>query len=180
MPASRGRPSLATKEAVYPVQSEVSGLDLYITNFVWGGLQRTTNETDSYGIYGIPDWHTLRAQGNLSLGRGYDYPHIFTMYWGMYRVAKYHPEITTALPAAVYLQRAYGTAAALFNNNNFAGGGQAYNIGLMNELVLIDIINELQATGQTADGVEPAFPLAAEGQLLCRRERQPFWLGVFV
>ena len=40
---------LATKEAVFPVQSEVSALDDYITNFVWGGLQRTTNETDSYG-----------------------------------------------------------------------------------------------------------------------------------
>ena len=149
--AGESRPAfMAGKDALYPVQSEVSGLDLYITNFVLGGLQRTTNETDSYGIYGIPDWHTLRAANNLSLGRGYDYPHIFAMYWGMYQVAKYHPEIQTALPASEYLQRAWGTAMALFNNN-FAGGGQAYNTGLMNELVMIDIINELQATGQTTE-----------------------------
>ena len=68
--AGESRPAyLATKEALYPVQSEVSALDYYITNFVWGGLQRTTNETFSYAIYGVPDWHTLRTANNLSIGQ---------------------------------------------------------------------------------------------------------------
>ena len=61
--AGESRPAyLAEKEAVYPVQSEVSALDYYITNFVWGGLQRATNETYSYGIYGVPDWHNSAHQ----------------------------------------------------------------------------------------------------------------------
>ena len=145
--AGESRPAyLAEKEAVYPVQSEVSALDYYITNFVWGGLQRTTNETYSYAIYGVPDWHNLRTNNSLSIGRGYDYPHIIVMYYGMYRVAKYHQEITTALSANEYLQRAWGTAMAMWSY----GGGQATHIGLMNELVIPDVIDALQAEGMTS------------------------------
>ena len=145
--AGESRPAyLAAKEALYPVQSEVSALDYYIMNFVWGGLQRATNETYSYGIYGVPDWYTLRTENNLSIGRGYDYPHIIAMYYGMYQVAKYHPEITTALSADTYLQRAWGTAMALWSY----GGNQATQVGLMNEVVIPDLINDLQAEGMTS------------------------------
>jgi hypothetical protein len=144
--AGESRPAyLAAKESVFPAQSEVTALDNYIQYFVWGGLQRATNETYAYGIYGVPDWHTLRTNNNLSLGRGYDYPHIFEMYYGMYLVAKYHPEVTTLLTAQNYLQRAWGTAMALWT----FGGGQATHVGLMNELVIPDIIDALQAEGMT-------------------------------
>jgi hypothetical protein len=144
--AGESRPAyLAEKEAVFPVQSEVSALDYYITNFVWGGLQRTTNETFAYGVYGVPDWYTLRANNSLSIGRGYDYPHVFDMYFGMYRVAKCHPEITTALSAQEYLQRAWGTAMAMWSY----GGSQATQVGLMNELVISDILDALNAEGMT-------------------------------
>ena len=75
--AGESRPAyLAEKVAVFPVQSEVTALDYYIRYFVWGGLQRTTNESSSYGVYGVPDWNNLRTNNTLSLGRGYDYPHI--------------------------------------------------------------------------------------------------------
>jgi hypothetical protein len=145
--AGESRPAyMGEKEAVFPLQSEVTALDNYIQNFVWGGLQRATNETSAYGIYGVPDWHNLRTNNNLSLGRGYDYPHIFVMYYGMYRVAKYHPEVTTYLTAQNYLQRAWGTAMALWT----FGGGQATHVGLMNEVVIPDIIDALQAEGMTS------------------------------
>jgi hypothetical protein len=145
--AGESRPAyMAEKESVFPLQSEVTALDNYIQTFVWGGLQRATNETSAYGIYGVPDWHTLRTSSNLSLGRGYDYPHIFDMYYGMYKVAKYHPEVTTFLTAQNYLQRAWGTAMALWT----FGGGQATHVGLMNELVIPDIIDALQAEGMTS------------------------------
>jgi|GEM_PF-753751 len=145
--AGESRPAyLAGKESVFPVQSEVTALDYYITNFVWGGLQRTTNETASYGIYGVPDWHTLRTNNNLSIYRGYDYPHIIAMYYGMYKVARFHPEVTTVLGAQEYLQRAWGTAMAMWSY----GGGQATQIGLMNELVIPDVIAALQAEGMTS------------------------------
>ena len=144
--AGESRPAyLAVKESVFPVQSEVSALDYYITNFVWGGLQRTTNETFSYGVYGVPDWHQLRTNNNLSIGRGYDYPHIIVMYYGMYQVAKYHPEVTTVLSATEYLQRAWGTAMAMWSY----GGGQATQVGLMNEVVIPDLLDSLVAEGMT-------------------------------
>ncbi len=66
--AGESRPAfMAVKEAVYPVQSEVTSLDHYIQPFVWGnglvgGLQRTTNESSSYGVYGVPDWKTNPPQ----------------------------------------------------------------------------------------------------------------------
>lgn len=145
--AGESRPAfMATKEAVFPVQSEVTALDYYITNFVWGGLQRTTNETDSYGIYGVPDWHQLRTNNNLSIGRGYDYPHIIVMYYEMYRVAKYHPEVTTALTADQYLTRAWGTAMALWSY----GGSQATQVGLMNEMIIPNVIAALNTEGMTS------------------------------
>ena len=66
---------LSSKLAVYPVQEEVDALEYYVEHFVWGGLQRTEDETYSYGIYGIPDWKTLREnaskgpEGKLHLWR---------------------------------------------------------------------------------------------------------------
>jgi hypothetical protein len=136
---------MGEKLAVYPVQSEVTSLDNYITNFVWGGLQRMTNESSPYAIYGINDWHQYRTNGTFNFGRGYDYPHIAVMYYGMYKVAKYHPEISTYLPAVEYLRRAYGTARACWT----FGGTQATHVGLMNEVIISDLLSDLHREGLT-------------------------------
>jgi len=149
--AGESRPAyMGEKESVYPVQSEVSALDLYITNFVWppgptGGLQRKTNETYSYGVYGIDNWEQLRASDTLSLGRAYDYPHIVDMWLSMYRVAKYNPQITTAWAATNYLEAAWGTALALYT---VAGAGPS-TPGLMSEVVFPDLLDALQNEGMT-------------------------------
>src|SRR5215475_13904260 len=63
----------------------------------------------------------------------------------MYRVARYQPEVKTLLSAQEYLARAHGTAMAMFSY----GGGQATQIGLMNEVVIPDVIDALQAEGMT-------------------------------
>ena len=150
--AGESRPAyLGEKESVYPVQSEVSALDLYITNFVWppgstGGLQRKTNETYSYGVYGIDNWYQLRQAGTLSLGRAYDYPHIVDMWLSMYKVAKYNPQITTAWAATNYLEAAWGTALALYT---VAGAGNS-TPGLMSEVVFLDLLTALQNEGMTS------------------------------
>jgi hypothetical protein len=154
-----GKPAfLAAKNAEFPVQSEVDALDYYIEHFVWGGLQRTTVETYSFGIYGIPDWRTNRQssdpdrKGQLHLWRIYDYPHVVVMYFGMYRVAKNHPEIKTALGAKEYLQRAYGTAAAMYTvPHEVWSNWSAFGTGFYNEVVIVDLIDELQSAGMTAE-----------------------------
>jgi hypothetical protein len=147
---------LAAKNADFPVQSEVEAMDYYLRHFVWGGLQRTTNETYSYGIYGIPDWKKNRestntgAGGQLHLWREYDYPHVLVMYEAMYRVAKYNPEIKTALTAREYLERACGTANAMVVVPGEVDGGGFNGTGFYNELVFLDIIRELEDNGLKA------------------------------
>jgi hypothetical protein len=147
---------LAAKNADFPVQSEVEAMDYYLQHFVWGGLQRTTNESYSYGIYGIPDWKINREStntgegGQLHIWREYDYPHVLVMYEAMYRVAKYHPEINTALTAREYLERAYGTADAMVLVPGEVDGGGFDSTGFYNELVFLDIIRELEDNGLKA------------------------------
>jgi hypothetical protein len=153
-----GKPAyLASKNAEYPVQSEVGALDYYINHFVWGGLQQTTSEPYPFGIYGIPDWKTNRESvdpgrnGQRHLWRIYDYPHIILLYHSMYRVAKNHPEIKTALPAIEYLRRAYGTAVAMFTVPMQIERWSAYRTGLYNELVIPNLIDDLKTAGLTAE-----------------------------
>ncbi|HEX5222961.1 MAG TPA: DUF5695 domain-containing protein [Verrucomicrobiae bacterium] len=151
-----GKPAfLAAKNAEFPVQAEVDALDYYITNFVWGGLQQTTAEPYPYAIYGIPDWKTNRESadtgrnGKRHLWRVYDYPHVIQMYFAMYRVAKDQSQIKTALTVREYLQRAYGTARAMFTVPFEIERWSAYGTGFYNELVIVDLIAELDATGMT-------------------------------
>jgi len=131
----------------------VTAMDYYLEHFVWGGLQRTTNETYSYGIYGIPDWKKNRDStntgegGQLHIWREYDYPHVLVMYEGMYRVARYHLEIKTALTAREYLERAYGTANAMVVVPREVDGGGYNGTGFYNEVVFLDIIRELEDNG---------------------------------
>ncbi len=153
-----GKPAfLAAKNAEFPVQAEVEALDYYIRHFVWGGLQRTTEESYPYGVYGIQDWKRNRdsndpgRNGRLHLWRVYDYPHVVLMYFSMYRVARDHPQIRTALAAGEYLRRAYGTAQAMYTVPMQIERWSAYGTGFYNELVIVDLMAELEAAGMKAE-----------------------------
>jgi hypothetical protein len=146
---------LAAKNAEFPDAGELAALDEYIEHFVWGGLQRTTEETYPYGIYGIQDWKRNRdsddpgRNGKLHIWRCYDYPHIVLMYHSMYRAAKAAPHIATKLPADEYLRRAAGTAIAMFTVPREVEGWSAYGTGFYNELVIVDLLRDLVAAGMT-------------------------------
>lgn len=145
---------LASKNAEFPSQSEIEALDYYIEHFVWGGLQHTTDETHSYGIYGIPDWKTNRdssdpgPKGKLHIWRCYDYPHIIVMYFSMYKIARDFPGIRMKLDRAAYLERAYGTAIALFTVPMEVVHWSPYTTGYYNEVVIPQLIEELDAVGK--------------------------------
>jgi hypothetical protein len=148
---------LASKNADIPDQSEVDAVDYYIDRFVWGGLQRTAEETYTYGIYGIPDWKTNRTgdgigdrprtEGPMHIWRPYDYPHIFLMYYSMYRVARHQAHIKTRHPTRVYLERAAGTAIGMFTIPLAVIDWSAYETGFYNELVIPQIIDALMEEG---------------------------------
>jgi hypothetical protein len=141
---------LASKNAEFPVQSEVDALDYYIQHFVWGGLQRTTDETYPYAIYGIQDWKRNRdsedpgRNGRLHIWRCYDYPHIIVMYFNMYgrrKITQIKPP-TQGVP-----ERAYGTAGDVRPSMEVVGD----STGFYNEVVIVDLIASLEAAGMTAE-----------------------------
>ena len=145
---------LSSKNAEFPIAAEVEALDYYIEHFVWGGLQRTTEEKYSYGIYGIPDWKQNRdssdpgTKGKLHIWRCYDYPHIIVMYLSMYKIARDYPGMKMKLDKATYLERAYGTALAMYTVPMEVTKWSAYQTGFYNEIVVPQLIEELDLAGK--------------------------------
>ncbi len=146
---------ISSKQVLDPVQEEVSAIDDYIEYFVWGGLQQTTEEPYPYGIYGIPDWKKLRdsedpgVRGRLHIWRIYDYSHIALTYYNMYRVGMDYPGIKTRLAPLEYLERAYGTACAMFTIPVELDDWNAVKTGLYNERVIPWIVDALRENGKS-------------------------------
>ena len=137
-----------------PDASAAQALDLYVEHFVWGGLQRTEDETYPYAIYGIPDWHCLRnspdpgKKGQMHLWRIYDYPHLILMYHSLYRIRKQRPDLPLSRTADEYLERAYRTAVAMFTIPLELDEWSAFETGLYNELVIENVISDLGLEGK--------------------------------
>ena len=154
-------PFVAAKNVEYPDAREIEGLEHYISRFVWGGLQRSDQESYPYGIYGIHDWKTNRESpddgpgGKRHLWRIYDYPHVILLYLSMYRIARDYPGLCKAVTAAEYLQRAYGTALAYFTYPLQLSNWSPYKTGTYNELVIEELLEELEvaARGDQARGL---------------------------
>jgi len=160
-------PFLAAKNVFYPNQKEIESIEYYIENFVWGGIQRKdTEKPNPYGVYGTPDWKTNRDslkrsmnandvnKDKMHIWRSYDYPHIMMLYFEMYKLAKLHPEMTHYLNKEGYLERAKETAKAYFKYPyEILPWYETYKWGCYNELLIVDLIAELEKTGdkQNAD-----------------------------
>jgi hypothetical protein len=147
-------PYVAAKNAAYPSPDEIEAVEYYIENFVWGKLQCTDQEPFPYAIYGIPDWKVNReSQPSEREGwtghvwRVFDYSHVINLYWNMYRVAKYYPDLTKYLVSDGYLERAFGTAKAYFTIPLQTANWSALDLGNYDELVIPDLIEELYAKG---------------------------------
>lgn len=144
---------LSSKLVESPVAEQIAALDHYVEHFVWGGLQRTEDESYAYGLYGIPDWHALRTSndpdiaGNLHLWRIYDYPHIALMYYNLYRIARLYPDVPLSQDAQTYLIRAAQTLIAMFTIPLELDNWSAFGTGLYNELVAEDILSALETEG---------------------------------
>jgi hypothetical protein len=146
-----GKPAfIAGKNIVYPDQGEIDSVEAYIRKYVWGGLQQTEKEPFPFGVYGIPNWKELRdspkddSSGKRHLWRIYDYPHVILMYYNMYRVAKSYPQMVHYLDKDGYLQRAYGTAMALYTYPEHLGDWPPYSTGTYNELVIPALVRALE------------------------------------
>jgi len=73
-------------------------------------------------IYGIPNWKVNRDSKPADrdgwtehVWRVFDYPHIVMMYYHMYEIAKYYPDMVSYLDKDGYLDRAYNTAMMYYD-----------------------------------------------------------------
>lgn len=157
-------PFVAAKNVVYPDSAEISSLEYYLKNFVWGKLQRTDMETPyPYGVYGVPNWHVSRDSALHSLvfpndnramqiWRAYDYPHIIKLYYHMYEIAKNTPQLTSYLEAVEYLERAFQTAVAYYKYPyEIWSWFDTYKWGIYNEWIILEVIAELEKYGRQQD-----------------------------
>ncbi|MCX7974279.1 MAG: DUF5695 domain-containing protein [Candidatus Aminicenantes bacterium] len=147
-------PFVAGKNVDYPMRQEIEAVEYYLKNFVWGKLQMTDKEKYPYAIYGIDNWKKNRDSGPQDrdgwiyhVWRVFDYPHVIHLYWNMYRVAKFYPELVSYLDKEGYLERAYGTAMAFYTVPEQVAGWSANDVGNYDELVIADLIEELYAVG---------------------------------
>jgi hypothetical protein len=146
-------PYVASKNAVYPSQDEIEGVECYLKHFVWGGLQCTDQEKYPYAIYGVPNWKVNREsefddqRGKARIWRIYDYSHIILLYFQMYRIAKHYPGMVRYLDKNGYLLRAYHTTEAFFRFPLEIIKWSPYGTGLYNELIIPDVIDALVEEG---------------------------------
>lgn len=163
-PALCKAPYVAAKNVWYPNRKEIEAVEYYLERFVWGGLQRTSSETPyPYGIYGTPNWMVnrdpvLRAGvknqnlDKMNIWRSYDYPHIIMLYYHMYQIASYYPDMVSYLDADGYLERAWQTARAYFiYPYKILPWYDTYKWGCYNEVVIEELITALEEKGRVEE-----------------------------
>ncbi|HXH05117.1 MAG TPA: DUF5695 domain-containing protein [Vicinamibacterales bacterium] len=154
--AGNARPAfIASKNVFFPDREEIASLELYISRYLWGGMQMTDRERYPYAIYGIPNWWANRQSadpgrnGRAHVWRIYDYPHIVLLYYRMYQIARRYPRLVEHLDAARYLERAYRTAVAYWTVPLEVERWSADAVGTMNESIVPELIEALEAEGRT-------------------------------
>ena len=153
--AGNARPAfIASKNVFFPDQKEIDSLELYISKYLWGGMQMTDKEKYPYAIYGIPNFKANRASadagrnGQAHVWRIYDYPHIVMLYYRMYHIAKFYPAMVKHLDAPTYLERAYRTAVAYWTVPMAVEKWSADAVGTMNEAFIPELIDTLEQEGK--------------------------------
>ncbi len=145
-PGNAHAPFLAGKNVRFPVQAEIDALEYHIEHYIWGGLQYTDTELSPYGILGVPNWQYNRENDPAHYWRVFDYPHIAMLYYHMYEIAKYYPDMVHYLDKEGYLDRAYRTALKYFQ----VADGWGYIVGTYNEVTYVNLIESLRQEGRYA------------------------------
>jgi hypothetical protein len=149
------------KELVQPDKAQVDKLSRFVDHTLWGNIQYNTGQ-QKYGVkksvfYYQPDsvakgtysesinWHTWSAwnhQAANDIGRSYNYPHVASAHWVMYRLARYHDGLITGHTWDWYLDNAYQTTMAMVQKAPYYA-----QFGQMEGNVFFDILMDLKAEG---------------------------------
>ena len=106
---------LAGKNAYYPDAQEIHALDEFIENFLYGKLQDKENYQVLNSLIGLREGSWRRWD---YVWRIYNYPHVYNVYYQMYRITKWHG-IKTSREPLEYLDLAYNTALASYLDSTY-------------------------------------------------------------
>lgn len=157
--------ALAMKEFLEPNPEEVAKLEQFVDGVVWGGLQYKDG-AEQYGVrkslfYYQPDqlpagfyrsdlnwtsWTSWNREASEAVDRSFNYPHVASAYWALYRLARNHPGLVTNHPWQWYLHQACETGLAM---TRFAPYYTQF--GQMEGDVYLYILEDLKREGMTAD-----------------------------
>jgi len=170
--------ALAMKELGEPNQEEVSKFEQFIDQTLWGHLQYKDGPKQ-YGVrkslfYYQPDkfpagyysadqnwksWTSWTQKQSEAVDRSYNYPHVASAYWVMYRLARNHPGLVTNHPWNWYLNQAYETTMGMMRLAPYYT-----QFGQMEGDVFVYILDDLKREGMTAEAntMEAAMRKRAE------------------
>ncbi|MFZ0663724.1 MAG: DUF5695 domain-containing protein [Acidobacteriaceae bacterium] len=179
--------ALAMKELGEPNQEEVSKFEQFVDGVLWGQLQYKDGPKQ-YGVrkslfYYQPDkfppgyyrsdqnwksWTSWNQKASEAVDRSFNYPHVASAYWVMYRLARNHPGLVTNHPWQWYLNHAYQTTMGMMRLAPYYT-----QFGQMEGDVFVYILNDLKREGMTADAntLEAAMQGRAEHW---KTEQYPF------
>jgi len=166
------------KESGDPDEEEVGKLEQFVDSVLWGRLQYKDGP-EQYGVrkslfYYQPDkmpagiydgaldwksWTSWNEKASEAVDRSFNYPHVASAYWVMYRLARNHPGMVTNRPWDWYLEQAYRTTMAMTRlANHYAQFGQ------MEGDIFVYILEDLKRESMTeqASTMEAAMRKRAE------------------
>ena len=161
------------KQVLQPNAEEISKLEQFVDNVLWGQIQ-----TEDYSVRksiffyepsAVPDysydenidwtsWTSWNKQGSYAVDRAYNYVHVSSAYWSLYRVARTYPELLSR-EWEWYLDQAQKTVIRMTEDDI-----SYKDVGLMGETIFGEILAELQREDKTAmaQAVEDAMRVRAE------------------
>ncbi|KAI0835889.1 hypothetical protein F5Y06DRAFT_113263 [Hypoxylon sp. FL0890] len=151
--------AVMAKQAIQPDPAEISKLETFIDEVLWGTIQMKDFGVRRSIFYYQPSavnytydssidwssWTSWDKNDSYAVDRAYDYVHVTASYWSLYRVARAYPEIVNNHDWKWYLNQAYSTIIRAMQPD------VGYNrVGLMGETVFGEILADLTREGLTS------------------------------
>jgi len=183
----------AMKEFVEPDAGEIAKYERFIDGVLWGGIQYKDGP-DKYGVrksmfyyapQEFPDlaydkaanwttWASWKKDQAMSVGRGYDYPHVAAAYWSMYRIARNTSGLVKNHSWDWYLDQAFQTTKFAFSRTADGKRRVGYvELGLMEGTIFLELLNDLKREGWTEKAAE-VERLMKERADAWSKEKYPF------
>jgi hypothetical protein len=157
--------AVAMKESGNPDKEEVAKLEQFVDGVLWGQVQYSEGP-EQYGVrkslfYYQPDkmplgyyrsdldwrsWTSWNQKASEAVDRSFNYPHVASAYWVMYRLARNHPGLVKNHPWQWYLDHAYQTTMAMMKLAPYYT-----QFGQMEGDVFVYILDDLKREGMAAD-----------------------------